>query len=110
MYNLCLVNSANIGLFVQLIIFNSANIGVLVQLMIFNGANIGVFVQLMIVNIVNIGVFVQLVYRQYECVIVGFSSFHQRWVNFDKTTVDIGLSADAWLEYLTYDCLYLNSR
>ena len=53
--------------------------------------HIGVFVQLMIVNIVNIGVFVQLVYRQYECVIVGFSSFHQRWVNFDKTTVGIRL-------------------
>ena len=41
---------------------------------------------------------------------VGFSSFHQRWVNFDKTTVGIRLFADAWFEYLTYDCLYLNSR
>jgi hypothetical protein len=41
---------------------------------------------------------------------VGFSAFHQRWVTFDKPTVGIRLFADAWFEYLTYDCLYLNSR
>ena len=54
------MNSANIGVFVQLMIVNSANIGVFVQLMIVNSADIGVFVQLMIVNNDNISVFVQL--------------------------------------------------
>jgi hypothetical protein len=39
---------------------------------------------------------------------VGFSAFHQRWVTFDKPTVGIRLFADAWFEYLTYDCLYLS--
>jgi hypothetical protein len=41
---------------------------------------------------------------------VGSTSPCRLWVNFDKTTVGIRLFADAWFEYLTYDCLYLNSR